>query len=81
MPRKAIKNVPYDFTAEEDAFMDARMAEFSDPDCSKDARLTIVREVLTAMKEIYEPPLSDSEWKLKKIVSLFISIITDHPLI
>lgn len=80
MPRKSIKNDSYEFTTEEKAFMDARIVEFSDPACSKEARLIIVREVLTAMKTLYDPPLSDPEWNLKKIVCSFIFIFVDCPL-
>lgn len=80
MPRKVIDSTDSDFTAEEDGFIDARMAEFSDPACSKEARLVIVREVLTAMRDLYDPPLSEAEWKLKKIVSSFIFIIGVHQL-
>lgn len=67
--RKPKKKAPYPWRDDEKALMDARITEFSDPDLSKDARHIVLREVLTEMKELYDPPLSLPEWNLKKIVS------------
>lgn len=67
--KKATK-AAYPWRTDERALMDTRMVEFSDPNLSKDARHILLREILTEMKELYDPPLSLLEWKLKKIVSV-----------